>query len=266
MKIAIFILIVVIVGAIVMFNLDKSKDKKRCKNLQKEFEAIPDFNASLYVTGIKYMYKFAVDNVHRKVLYLTDESKRIIPYDKIVGVEIKENDILIYSKLSDRPCDNAAETETKKDNAAILPQEHPHKNGGEKKVSYIDVNIKLKSSCSQPLVLRCFDSRTMTAGHKAGINVRGIDGYIYQIGMRHAHKIACIVGVIIDAIDKETAQSIVDSTDIKIFDKMKELMGEVPQEVQDAIDSDNKLLAIKLYRELKGVSLIEAKAFVESHL
>ena len=70
-----------------------------------------------------------------------------------------------------------------------------------KKVSLVQVKLRIRDISMPTLSINCFDCKTMAAGEE--IKPDGILGFKYKQGLEHANKIVDLVSVIIDDVDKK---------------------------------------------------------------
>jgi len=193
----------IIVFAIVQSSNAAKKDEERGSLLKQSVQSIPNFIESVSVTGIKNMYKFAVDNQHKKILYVCGTSKMIIPFDKIMGVSIDEDNKTILSKSSMRTIGGAIVGGAIAGSAGTVVGGLSGDSTLKKKVSKVKVIIKLRDLNNSSIAINCFNSTTMTVEHSSEIKTDGKDGSLYKQGLQHAQKIVDLVSIIIDQTDKE---------------------------------------------------------------
>lgn len=201
MEFFIFILVFAIIIGIFAGVANANKAEERTKELNKATSAIPDFQESASVMGVKGLYKFAVDKKHKKVLYLKGPIRRIIPFEKIMSVSVNEDNTSIISKSSLRTIGGAVIGGALAGGAGTIVGGLSGNSTMKKKVSKVQVIIKLRDLNMPSIVIDCFDSRTMTTEGKSELKVDSMEGYLYKTGLQDAQKIADMISVIIDMED-----------------------------------------------------------------
>lgn len=96
-----FILIIIVVGGvfgILGANYENEKTKERGNTLKDKMKSFPDFHASVTISGVRNMYLFSVDNVNKKIMLLDKLTNTIVPFDKIINVELMEDNTILSSK------------------------------------------------------------------------------------------------------------------------------------------------------------------------
>lgn len=304
-----FILIIIVVGGvfgILGANYENEKTKERGNTLKDKMKSFPDFHASVTISGVRNMYLFSVDNVNKKIMLLDKLTNTIVPFDKIINVELMEDNTILSSKSLLRTVGGTVVGGALAGGAGAIVGGLSRSQKQEKKVSKVQVKIRLRDISKSSLTITCFDSETMTTGGKSSIKTTSMEGYIYKQGFEHAKKICDIISVIIDEVnhnaqDKKTdiinenpssaieqIEKLVELKDKgaltdEEFNKMKSSIlsndtnslssfkedniietDELPQDIKDAIVSNQKILAIKLYKDYKNCSLKEAKDFVDN--
>lgn len=301
----IFIVAVIIVCGILGANYNKKQADARGNALKSKMDEVKDFNASVTITGVANMYKFAIDKQGKKILYVNNITKKIIPFDKIISVELLEDNTILSSKSLLRTVGGGVIGGALAGGAGAIVGGLSGSQKQEKTVSKVQVKIKLRDISNASLVIDCFDSRTMTTEGKSSIKPTSMEGYIYKQGLEHATKICDIVSVIIDDVNHQQNNAPADAvssastineleklvalkekgvlTDDE-FQKMKasvlssstpvtqsddnaldNIQDEVPQEIQDAINNGQPILATKLYMEYKHCGMKEAKDHIDTH-
>lgn len=202
MEIFIFILVFAVIFGVFAGIASVNKTEERTKELNKATSAIPDFQESASVMGVKGLYKFAVDKKHKKVLYLKGPIRRIVPFEKIMSVSVNEDNTSIISKSSLRTIGGAVIGGALAGGAGTIVGGLSGNSTMKKKVSKVQVIIKLRDLNMPSLVIDCFDARTMTTEGKSELKVDSMEGYIYKTGLQNAQQIADMVSVIIDMEDQ----------------------------------------------------------------
>lgn len=301
----IFIVAVIIVCGILGANYNKKQADARGNALKFKMDEVKDFNASVIITGVANMYKFAVDKQGKKILFVNNITKKLIPFDKIISVELLEDNTILSSKSLLRTVGGGVIGGALAGGAGAIVGGLSGNHKQEKTVSKVQVKIKLRDISNASLVIDCFDSRTMTTEGKSSIKPTSMEGYIYKQGLEHATKICDMVSVIIDDVNHQpnnapaeaaSSASTINELEKLValkekgvltddeFQKMKasvlssstpvaqsddnaldNIQDEVPQEIQDAINNGQLIVATKLYMEYKHCGMKEAKDYVDTH-
>ena len=291
----------------------KSKELKKQgeENLQK-FNSLPDFNATKRIKGVNDTYIFGVDENRKKIAFVKKFHKEIVPFDQIISVEILEDNTILQQKSSLRTIGGAVVGGAIAGGAGAIVGGLSGDSKQNKKVSKVQIKIKLRDINHPSFTINCFDSKTMTVGGKP-IKPSGIEGHLYKQGLKDAQRIADTISAIIDITDKNTKSitqtppqsakvigSVADElskladlkskgilTDEEFAAQKKALLGTsiqepsvpetneplrletvvddgVPQEVREALENGEKITAVKLYMELTGCGLAEAKNYIDS--
>ena len=303
----IFIFIITIVYLILRSNYKKKKAEARGEELSYKMDQIQDFHASVTITGLANMYKFAVDKQNKKILFINNISNKLIPFDKIISVELLEDNTILSSKSLLRTVGGGIIGGAIAGGTGAIVGGLSGSNKHEKKVSSVQVKLKLRDISNSSLVIDCFDSKTMTTEGKTSIKPTSMEGYIYKQGLEHATKICDIVSVIIDEVDHQSnnmhietlnSTSAIDDLEKLValkekgvltdeeFKKMKNsilspsypltqasessaildnINDNIPQNIQDAINSGKYILATKLYMDYKHCGMKEAKNYIDTY-
>lgn len=84
------IVVLIIVAAIFQVWMNDKERKRKGKEIEEKIASLKDFVQSSSVKGINNTYCFLVDNVHKKVAYVSPTNKTVIPYEQIISVELLE--------------------------------------------------------------------------------------------------------------------------------------------------------------------------------
>ena len=309
----IIIIFVLAIIAGIMQGDAKSKEFKKQgeENLQK-FNSLPDFNATKRIKGVNDTYIFGVDENSKKIAFVKKFHKEIVPFDQIISVEILEDNTILQQKSSLRTIGGAVVGGAIAGGAGAIVGGLSGDSKQNKKVSKVQIKIKLRDINHPSFTINCFDSKTMTVGGKP-IKPSSIEGHLYKQGLKDAQRIADTISAIIDITDKNTKSiiqtppqsakvigSVADElskladlknkgilTDEEFAAQKKALLGTyiqepsvpetneplrletvvedgVPQEVREALENGEKITAVKLYMELTGCGLAEAKNYIDS--
>lgn len=201
------VIAVVVIGIIIFFiikaiNVKYQDDEiQEEKKLIDEIKSIPDFTPTICIEGINNTYVFSIDNERKKILYIEEGYQNIIPYEVIMGVEIIENNVTVSSKSSLRTLGGAILGDLLAGDAGMIVGGLSGDTRTEKKVSSVQVKIKLRYLSTPCLLIDCFNAMKMTSNEE--IRSNGIYRDVYWQGLQHAQRIADMISVIIDAMDKE---------------------------------------------------------------
>lgn len=299
------IAIFLIIGSVLGAYYSENQTVERRKSLKKKVDETPGFNTYVSIIGIGYCYQFAVDKQNRNILYTNGIIKKLIPFDKIINVELSEDNTLIYSKSLLRTVGGGVVGGILAGGVGAVVGGLSGNQKQGKTVSSVQVKIILRDILDPSLVIDCFNSRTMAPSQKSSMK----DGYMYKEGLGHAKKICDIVGVIIDDENHKTSKSTsiakdgnvtstieelerlatlkekgilnedefkkmkaeilsdsnINSTVSNIVDREILTESEIPTEIIDAISRGQSLLAVKLYKDYKQCGLKEAKYFIDNY-
>ena len=187
----------------------KQKAEERRTTLDEKFNNLKDFTPTQKIVGAMNMYVFAVDHVRRKIAYIDEKEVVFVPYEKIISVEVVENNTIIASKSSVRTIGGAVVGGALAGGAGAIVGGLSGDSTMKKKISSVQVRIKLRDINSPVLLINCFDSDAM-------LGYKDIAPNSDKIGLEHARTISDLVSVIIDDVDKaeKQKQSSVSATDV----------------------------------------------------
>lgn len=226
----ILIVVLIVVFGILGANYENKKVEKRGNAIKDKMKSFPDFHANVTISGVKNIYLFSVDNVNKKIMFLNELTKTIVPFDKIISVELVEDNTILSSKSLLRTVGGTVVGGALAGGAGAIIGGLSGSQKQEKKVSKVEVKIRLRDISNTSLTITCFDSKTMTTEGKSSIKTTSMEGYIYKQGLEHAKKICDIVSVIIDETD-HSSQNIQKSN--------------VNENPHSAIEQIEKLVALK---------------------
>ena len=310
--IIIIIFVIAFIVGIAQANAKSEELKQQGEENQEKFDSLPDFNATKKICGVKDTYIFGVDENNKKIAFVKKYYKEIVPFDHIISVEILEDNIILQQKSSLRTIGGAVVGGAIAGGAGAIVGGLSGDTKQNKKVSKVQIKIKLRDINHPSFTIDCFDCKTMTVGGEP-IKPSDLEGHLYKQGLKDAQRIADTVSAIIDITDKSsksTAQtppkpakvigSVADEltkladlkekgilTDEEFAIQKKALLDgatqetsapetneplqldsvvedDVPQEVRKALENGEKITAVKIYMDLTGCGLAEAKRFVDS--
>lgn len=300
--------IVILLVVFVIIGITKAKDdekrkKERGEEMKKRISSMPDFTPSTKIVGVDNLYTFMVDNTRKKICYINSIGKRIIPFDKILKVELIENGTTISSKSTIRTVGGSLIGGAIAGGAGAVVGGLSGNSKNIKKISSVQVKITIREINDPSFIIDAFNAQTMTIEGKP-IKPDSLEGYKYKQGLTHANRIVDILRVVIDEVDNHsniTANNIQQNT--SIADELKKLADlkrdgiltqeefdiqkakllnvqdvntnnnenqsfdkeDFPARIQELIDKRQFILAVKEYKDLTGVSLSEAKDIIDAH-
>lgn len=307
------IIVAIVFGLIIGIAQAKSNNKeieKRGKENADVLASLNDFNPTKKIAGLNNSYMFAVDQNQKKIAFIRKNYKEIIPFSQIISVEILEDNTILQQKSSLRTIGGAVIGGAVAGGAGAIVGGLSGETKQNKKVSSVQVKVRLRDINHPSFIINCFNCKTMTVEGKP-VKPDSILGGLYKQGLNDAQRIADTLSVIIDATDKEakTASnpiqqqkavgSVADElgklaelknkgilTEEEFNEQKKKLLSDsvtssipeepapimientieddVPQEVREALEAGEKILAVKLYMDHKGCGLAEAKKFIDS--
>ena len=310
--IIIIVFVVALIVGIIQANAKSEELKQQGEENQKKFDSLPDFKATKIIKGVKDTYIFGVDENSKKIAFVKKYYKEVVPFDQIISVEILEDNTILQQKSSLRTIGGAVVGGAIAGGAGAIVGGLSGDTKQNKKVSKVQIKIKLRDINHPSFTIDCFDCKTMTVGG-APIKPSDHEGYLYKQGLNDAQRIADTVSAIIDITDKTTKSiaqtppqtakvvgSVADElskladlkskgilTDEEFAAQKKALLGVstqetsvsetnepllletavddgVPQAVREALENEGKITAVKVYMELTGCGLVEAKNYIDS--
>ena len=194
----------------------KQKVEDRKTTLEEKVDNLVDFTPTQKIIGAMNMYVFAVDHDRRKIAYINEKEVVFVPYEKIISVEVVENNTIIASKSSVRTIGGAVVGGALAGGAGAIVGGLSGDSEMKKKISLVQVRIKMRDINSPVLLINCFDSDAM-AGYK------DIAPDSDRIGIEHARKISDLVSIIIDDVDRAEKQSLASGSTTAVASVAEEL-------------------------------------------
>lgn len=284
-------------------NYEAKKQQAQAQRNAQAANSIDGFTPKIKINGVKGAYMFAIDDKSKQIALIKNGNKRLVPFNKIMSVEIIEDSKTLSSKSSIRTIGGAVVGGVIAGGAGAVVGGLSGNSTDKKKVSALNVKIVVRDVNNPNLIIPCFDAQTMCNAKE--IKTEGMFADLYRQAVSQANRIADMISVIIDSEDKKvetipnnnssTADELAKLADLKskgvlteeefneekrkllngssafqvnIQDESEDIfsnVSDVPPEVQDAIVKGQKLVAVKLYKELTGCDLKEAKDFVDAH-
>ena len=201
-------IIILIIGAIlwgIISGINSNQEaKERGYIMEAKVNNMCNFNATQKVVGVNNLYTFAIDNNRREVAYIEENQETIIPYDEIISVEVIEDNTVIASKSTMRTIGGAVVGGALGGGAGAVVGGLSGNTNMKKKVTLVQVKLRLRDISNPTLLIKCFDCKTMAGGQE--VKTDGILGFVYKQGLEHAQQIADWVSVIIDDVDRKQKQ------------------------------------------------------------
>lgn len=217
------IVAVILVGGALGANNNVKQANERRNLLKKQISGTIGFNAYVSIIGVGNFYQFAVDKQNRNILYTNGIIKKLIPFDKIINVELSEDNAIISSKSLFRTVGGGVVGGILGGGAGTVVGGLSGDQKQGKTVSNVQVKIRLRDIADSSLVIECFNSKKMTPSRKNSIKPTDRDGYIYKEGLVHAKKICDIIGVIIDEEDHKKSKFTLTTKDSNVTSTIEEL-------------------------------------------
>lgn len=219
----VILLVVVVIIGIAKAKDDEKRKKERGEEMMKRISTMPDFTPSTKIVGVDNLYTFMVDNTRKKICYINSIGKRIIPFDKILKVELIENGTTISSKSTIRTVGGSFIGGAIAGGAGAVVGGLSGNSKNIKKISSVQVKITIREINDPSFIIDAFNAQTMTIEGKP-IKPDSLEGYKYKQGLTHANRIVDILRVVIDEVDNHsniTANNIQQNT--SIADELKKL-------------------------------------------
>jgi hypothetical protein len=199
------IVIIIIAVYIHQVKIKREEDELRGVMIEGRINDVSDFSPTKKVIGFNNLYTFAIDENKRKVAYFDEEQETFISYEEIISVDLIENNTTVASKSTMRTIGGAVVGGALGGGAGAVVGGLSGNTNMKKKVSLIQVRLRIRDISMPTLLINCFDCKTMTNGED--IKTDGISGLIYNQCIQHANQIVDLVSVIIDDVDKKEKKS-----------------------------------------------------------
>lgn len=220
-----YIIIIFIIGAIlwgiISGIISNQETKERGFIMDAKVNNMRNFTATQKVVGVNNLYTFAIDSTRREVAYIEEDKETIISYDEIISVDVIENNTVIASKSTMRTVGGAVVGGAFAGGAGAIVGGLSGNTNMKKKVTYVKVKLRLRDLSNPSLIINCFDYKTMAGGQE--VKPDGMFGFVYKQGLEHAQKIADLVSIIIDDVDRKQKQITNNSTSNSVADELAKL-------------------------------------------
>ena len=138
---------------------------------------------------------------------MTEQTKKTFPFNNLLSVEVLEDNIMLSQKSSLRTIGGAMVGGAIAGGAGAIIGGLSGDSRQNKKVSKVQVKIKLRDINNPSFTIDCFDCKTMTLDGKPIKPTSLADGEKYKQGLKDAQLIADTLSVIIDDIDRAEKKS-----------------------------------------------------------
>ncbi len=197
METTIFIVIIIamVVCAIIrpVDLIDKKKTREREEILDTNISRLHNNESFIKIVGQKSRYAFLLDKVGRKVYYVTTQKNIDVPFDKIISVEIIEDNSVLFSKSAS--VGGAILGGVLAGEAGMIVGGLSGETKKEKNVSKVNVKIKIRDYSTPSLLIECFNSPELLGNKEIWSTHK-----VYLEELHNAQKIADYVSVIIDEV------------------------------------------------------------------
>lgn len=202
------LLVVFIIALIAAINKSIKDEEAKRERGEKFKKATEEFHVSAKVVGINNRYQFIVDDVDKNIIYMeTTWKKKVVPFDKIMSVEMVEDNTMISSKSLGRTIGGAIIGDIVAGGAGMIVGGLSGNSKQKKKVSSVEVIIKMRDFNDTALCIPCFEVGRETNNSKKEIKQDdSVYGPMYKKGLEDAIKITQLISIIIDKMDKTPAQ------------------------------------------------------------
>jgi ribosomal protein L7/L12 len=191
-----------LIAGIVQSNSHSEAVQKQGEQNAETFAKLENFNATKKINGVENSYIFAIDQNRKKVAFIKKHFKEVVPFEQIISVEILEDNTILHQKSSLRTIGGAVVGNVVAGGAGMIVGGLSGETKQNKKVSKVQVKVKLRNINHPSFTIDCFDCKTMTIEGKP-IRPDSLQGNLYKQGLNDAQRIADTISVIIDATDRE---------------------------------------------------------------
>ena len=198
------IVVVIVIGAAIN-SADKQKSSNRKDVLDAKIDKLPNKDSFKKIFGQKNRYAFILDDIDRKIYYLSTNSTKEVSFNQIISVEILEDNTLLSSKSTTRTIGGALLGGALAGGAGMVVGGLSGDSKQKKKVSKVLVKIKFRDYSTPSLEIPCFVASELTWSGE--VKTDDVDWWLYKEELQNAQKIADYVSVIIDEVDRQEKQS-----------------------------------------------------------
>lgn len=244
----VIVIIVIAIGIIYGFVIDSADKKKageRKDALEVKLKELPNQQCLKTIIGEKGRYAFVLDDIGRKIYYLTSLLTKEIAFNEIISVEILEDNTLLSSKSTSRTVGGALIGGALAGGAGMVVGGLSGDSKQKKKVSKVSVKIKIRDYSTPTLLIECFNAHELTAGNYNEIKSDdSIYSSFYKTELQNAQKISDYISIIIDEVDREEKRSSKEGLGSKVdeLSKLAELKEKGILSEEEFTDQKKKLL------------------------
>ncbi len=225
----VFWLTLIVVLISLLFGSVAAKDEeKKQESIKEELnQAAKAYHGSAEVTGIKHRFKMIFDDQQKRIVIVYPGSNvKFIKFPDIRGVELVEDGTILQSKSMMRTVGGAIVGNMVAGGAGAIIGGLSGDSKQKKKISSVDVILKLRGLSEPTYTINCFSAQEFY-GKKEIKSDEFALGDVYREGLKDANRIVELVGVVIDANDREQKEadskataSVSSSSDIEALEKL----------------------------------------------
>lgn len=238
-----FIVIAVLIG-IVMSVTDEKKQKDNSVKLAELVGGLKDFYISASVRGEKNEFMLAIDKKRERVAYITLLKQDVIPFSKILSVELQEDNNVVSSKSLTRTIGGAVVGKALAGNAGAIIGGLSGNSNQKKFVSKVCVKIKLKDIEKQAINIILLKASDINALSSKPIDTTDpmYAGY-YKRAISRGNRIVDIISAIIDEEDNKYDRKESNSQNVSVSEAIDDLVKVAALKEKGLISDDeyNKL-------------------------
>ncbi len=198
-----FLLIAFIIAMLFGAVAAQDEEKKQKQIKDELIQAAKAYHGSATVTGIQHRFKMIFDDEQKRIVIVYPGSKvKIIKFSDIRGVELVEDGTILQSKSMMRAVGGAIVGKMVAGGAGAIIGGLSGDSKQKKKISSIDVIIKLRGLSEPTFAINCFDAQTLCAKKEVNSD-DSFYGNMIKTAFNDANRIVELVSVVIDANDRE---------------------------------------------------------------
>lgn len=239
------IIIVPITWGIVSGNKIANKRKEKKNAVELKWQSL-NFHSTALVRGKEGQFIFAVNEPGRKVVVVFEDCVHEIPFEQILSVEIIQNGSTVLSKSAN--IGGAVVGGMLAGGAGMIVGGTSGKTKVGKTLSRIAVRIRLKDLSKPALVIDCFDSKALFG--QSEMETEYIKSSYIEECQQHAQKIADLVSIIIDNVERQSSQDLILKTNR-------------PSPCEDRQDYSSMADELKKLADLKDRGILTEEEFKE---
>lgn len=201
----IFMIIAAVVGiAVLIFKMEGEKKavvrKEELKeSLNKKLASIEGLKITRSISGVDNIWIFSIDKENEKVAYIDKYKTKIVSYSDIIGVEIIQDDYVIYQKALSRTVGGVVVGGLLNGGVGAIVGGLSGESTKKTIVSKLILKVLLNDIESPKLNILCFDSKRMTPDRKKEADVTiGEAKKIYDLARSKAENIKDVIDIIIN--------------------------------------------------------------------